>query len=79
MTAQPKTGDIVEVVFLDHCEGSDDGEPILFRVYGVVLIKAKSHYEIGSWVYDDMKRQGDRNETRYTIVRSAIRSIRTLT
>jgi hypothetical protein len=69
---KPKTGDIVECVFLDHVE--DGGEPICFIVWGRLHNVTREHYEIVSWSYaksgaDDLPS----NEKRWSIVRAAVK------
>ena len=73
-----KLGQIAEIRFLDHCEGSEDGEPMEFLVWGRVSAVSRKAYEVTSWGYADAKRQGDENETRFSIVRKAILSVRRL-
>ena len=73
-----KLGQIAEIRFLDHCEGSDDGEPMEFVVWGRVSAVKRTAYEVTCWGYADDKRQGDDNETRFSIVRKAILSTRRL-
>jgi len=74
-----KLGQIAEIRFLDHCEGSEDGDPIEFVVYGRVSHVSRLAYELTAWGYaDNEKRKGDDNETRFSIVRKAIVRIRLL-
>ena len=72
--ASPKVGDIVEVEFLDHVE--DGAEPISFKVWGMLVVKGKKHFEILSWAYSDQKEvENPDNEKRWTIVRSAVTKV----
>lgn len=73
-----KTGDIVECEFLDHVE--DGGEPYRFKVWGILAVKGRTHYEILSWAHaDPTATVYAHNEKRFTIVRSAVLNIHTLT
>jgi len=73
-----KTGDIVECEFLDHVE--DGGEPYRFKVWGILAVKGRTHYEILSWAHaDPTVTVQPWNEKRWTIVKSAIVGIHTLT
>jgi len=66
-----KTGDIVECEFLDHVE--DGGEPYRFKVWGVLAVKGRTHYEIISWAHaDPTVPVHPHNEKRWTIVKSAV-------
>ena len=72
-----RVGDVVEVEFLDHVE--DGGPPLCFRVYGRVAVVSRKHVEILAWAHADHdEAAGDPNEKRFTIVRSAIISLRKL-
>lgn len=68
-----RRGHIVAVDFSDHVEGGS--KPIRFVVYGRVACITRSAVVVDSWEYRDLKHPHDRNETRYTIVRSAIHKI----
>ena len=74
-----KLGQIAEIRFLDHCEGSEDGDPIEFVVFGRVSHVSRLAYELTAWGYaDNEKRKGDENETRFSIIRKAILSVQRL-
>lgn len=72
---EPKKGDLVIVVFTDHARGMG---AIEFRVAGWVVSKSRKSIEIASWDYiDDRKRSTeDSNLEWFSIVRSAIKSIK---
>ena len=71
-------GWIVHVCFDDHCE--DGEQPIRFDVWGRVAKVTRKYVVIVCWGYDDasMDLNDDSNIKRYTILRSAIVSIRKL-
>lgn len=78
--ATPKKGDIVHAVFWDHAQNSKDA--LQFEVMGRVFGITRKAYLIRTWGYvQDVDRASDSNETNedwFTIVKSAIDSIRVL-
>lgn len=75
------TGDIVQIVFYDHCENFHDA--MKFEVIGKVTAITKKAYQIHTWMYHDQiqraqDRNADDNENCFAIVKSAIESIRKL-
>lgn len=77
----PKIGDVVHVVFWDHAENF--GNALRFDAYGKITDKTNKAYVIHCWHYhDDLDRARDssphHNETNFSIVRSAIESIKVL-
>ena len=77
---RPVVGDLIQVGFWDHAEGSDD--VLRFEVIGRVYKITRRAYCVRSWGYiNDVDRAGDSNsdnETTYAIVKRAIDSIRIL-
>lgn len=71
----PVVGDLVVVVFLDHAE---DMGALEFRVSGWVRSIDKTSIEVSSWDYADGRKydNGDPNPKWFSIVRSAIKSIK---
>jgi len=77
-TPRIKTGDVVECVFLDHVE--DSTEPLEFALYGRLRKTCRGYVVISCWAYNDSQNHDDdENEKRFTIVKSAIISLRKLT
>jgi len=73
----PKVGDIVECLFLDHVE--DSTEPLSFAVYGILTALEDSHAVIASWYGQDAESQSeDDNQKYWCIVRSCIQRMRVL-
>lgn len=69
--ANPSVGQVVEVVFRDHCEGQR--ETIICRVWGVVIAKSRNTVAVRSWDGGD-----DENSTDYAIDRRTVDSLRIL-
>ncbi len=67
-----RSGDVVEVVFLDHAEGDNE---ILFVVYGRVKEKDRTKIVVDCWTYVDQDAERDENIHSYTILRSAIKEM----
>lgn len=78
MTNRPRLrrGQIVAVEFDDHCQGGAD--PIRFVVYGELAEVTRSHLKIDSWAYADRRAAHDPNESRFTLVRAAVRRVTVL-
>lgn len=72
-TNKPKPGEVVQVVFLDHCENHP--EPIEATVYGKVIASSLLSLTVGCW---ETSVEGMEN-TRYTLIRSCIKSMHVLT
>ena len=76
--AKPRVreGEIVQVVFWDHAEGSDD--VLRFEVFGRVVKVGKRHYTIDSWGYADgqaVDRESERDNLKtFNILKSAVDS-----
>lgn len=68
-------GDIAAITFWDHCQ---NGPATEFRVYGLVTGMTKEWIEVTAWGYADTALRHDENETRFSIVRSAITEQRRL-
>ncbi len=71
-----RRGQLVEVSFLDHCEGG--GAPLEFTVWGEVLSIDKVSLTIASWVYSDTKIHRDPKDPdikSFTILRSTVKSL----
>lgn len=64
---------IVAIEFSDHVQ--DGSKPIRFVVYGRVACVTRTAIVVDSWEYRDTKKPYDRNESRFTIVRSTIHKI----
>ena len=64
---------LVAVEFSDHVQ--DGSRPIRFVVYGRVAHVTSTALVVDSWEYKDTRTKHDRNEQRYTIVRSAIHQV----
>jgi len=78
---RPKVGDIVHVVFWDHCESFHDA--MQFEVFGKITGSTKKAWIIHCWQYHDqvqraLDNNAEKNENWYAIVKSAIDSIRIL-
>lgn len=74
-----KTGDIVEIHFLDHVQ---DGEDALeFKVYGEVAAITRTSIRVLAWAHADKSQRDVRepyNESSFVIVKRAILSVRKL-
>ena len=71
-----RRGQIVEVAFLDHCEGG--GKPVEFVVFGRLLSIDETSLTIAAWTYRSPRRKQharDANLTTFTILRSTIRTL----
>lgn len=69
-------GDVVKIEFRDHVHGGS--RPMSFVVYGRVGSISDSYVVVDCWHYKRRRRAGVysvENETRFTIVRSAITKI----
>lgn len=69
---------IVEIVFFDHAEGDESFE---FVAFGRVVWQTKKDLTIACWTYTDPSHKvklDDYNVHLYTIVKSAIKSVRQL-
>lgn len=78
---KPLVGDVVHIVFWDHCENFHDA--MKFDVYGKLTKITPKAYIIHTWVYNDpIQRATDSdpksNENSFAIVKMAIESIRVL-
>lgn len=67
----PKLNDIIQIKFLDHCEGGD-GAAMEFEVFGRVTAVSKKVLQVTSWGYVNPHIRDGANETRFDIVRLAI-------
>ena len=71
-----RRGQVVEVEFLDHCEGG--GVPIAFTVWGRLLTVDPVSITVAGWTYTDKAARqdpSDPNIKSWTILRSTIKSI----
>lgn len=68
-----RTGQIVAIEFSDHVEAGST--PLRFIVYGRLSSVTRRALVIDSWRYSDSQYRHDKNEVRFTIVRSAIHSV----
>jgi hypothetical protein len=69
-------GQIVEVRFLDHCEGG--GAPIDFTAFGRVLSIDKVSLTVAGWTYSDPRARQDPKDPNikcFTILRSTVKSL----
>lgn len=77
---KPAVGDLVQVIFWDHAQGSRDA--LKFEVIGRLFKITKKAYMIKCWGYDsEVDRaadSNDENEDWFAIVKSAAESIRVL-
>lgn len=78
---KPVIGNIVHIVFWDHCENFHDA--MKFEAYGKLTSITPQAYIIHTWVYNDsLQRASDNNskenENSFAIVKKAIESIRIL-
>jgi len=67
-----RKGDIAQITFLDHAEGSDHFE---FTTYGRVMSQTKQAIVICSWQYSDTKQPVDPHDANvivHTILKVAI-------
>jgi hypothetical protein len=73
-----KLGDIVSVIFLDHCRRPGGGEsgPIELEVLGYLIEIEKSYITVAPWIETSM--EVDENTEMYIIIRSAIKKVRRL-
>lgn len=73
--AKIKLGTLVEIRFLDHCQGGC--EPMEFRAVGWLKHETDRHYVIASWDYvTDVYIPSDDNVLTFNILKSTIRKIR---
>jgi hypothetical protein len=77
---KPKIGDMVRIVFIDHCSGSGYESGVLeFETFGRIAGITKTHYDICNWGYlPDSRAMADDNCEFVHIVRKAIISIKVL-
>jgi hypothetical protein len=61
---------IVAITFSDHVEGGSTA--FKFTVYGRLASVTRTTLAVDSWAYVNGKKKHDHNQTRFTIVRSAI-------
>jgi hypothetical protein len=75
-----KIGDVVRVVFLDHCSGSGYESGVLeFETFGRIAGITKTHFDICNWGYlPGSKTMADDNCEFTHIVKGAIISIKIL-
>ena len=74
-----RRGQVVEVEFLDHCEGG--GVPIAFTVWGRLLTVDPVSITVAGWTYADKtaaQSPTDPNIKCWTVLRSTIKTIRQL-
>jgi len=69
-----RRGHIIAVEFLDHVENGGNS-PMRFIVYGRLSSITRSSMTVDCWAYANRKTKRDQNVTRYTIMRSAIKSV----
>ena len=74
-------GDIVQIVFWDHCENWHDG--IQFEVYGKIKSITPQAYVIGTWLHHSAVERAadnsdDKNESHFAIVKAAVDIIQVL-
>lgn len=76
----PRPGDVVEIVFLDHAEhdATADNGDLEFTVYGRVVSADPRTITLETWCYSDPRTPFDTNVVRYTIIRGAIRKLTVL-
>lgn len=70
MKANPKIGQVVEVVFDDHSEG--DCVPT-FRVFGRVVAKDRKSIVVRTWEHETQ--EPNENDMTYTILRKVIKEL----
>lgn len=71
-----RRGQIVQVVFLDHCEGG--GVPLEFVVFGRLLSIDKTSLTVAGWTYANHKAKQDPTDPNikcWTILRSTVKSL----
>ncbi len=68
-----KRGQMLSIEFSDHVENGNHS--IRFVVYGRLVSITRSALSVDSWAYAGRKHKHDHNQTRFTIVRSAIHRI----
>lgn len=70
-------GDVVELIFLDHCTGSYPiSGPVAIKTIGQVVEIHKGHVTISHWLYpNDML---DHNAEVSIIIKSTIKKVRVL-
>ena len=78
---KPGIGDVVHIVFYDHCENFSDA--MKFDAYGKITDMTQVAYILHTWVYNDpiqraMDKNADENESSFAIVKKAVESIRVL-
>lgn len=72
-----KLGDLVHVVFLDHCHCSGgSAEPITCEVFGRIITKNKKFLTVASWLVHNEGQ--DANTESFAILTSAIVKARVL-
>jgi hypothetical protein len=80
MSHNAKIGDIVQVMFHDHCEveGAEDSALMEFAVYGVLSEKTRTHLTVTAWAHADNLTNRDVNTKSFTLVRKAVTNVRVL-
>lgn len=72
-----KPGQIVEMTFLDHCMHHDEHMgPMKIRTFGLLIKVTKQYYTLASWI--ETNGRIDSNTEMFTIVKSAVSSIKVL-
>lgn len=71
-----KLGQVVHLVFDDHCMGGKPGEPIVCEVFGRIVEKNEKYVTVASWL--EYGGKVDDNSETFTIVRSTIKKVRVL-
>lgn len=73
---EPRSGDIVEIDFLDHSESvpgvGASGAALEFKVVGRLVSNRKHTFVIETWCYQNRRTPRDCNVVRYVIVKGAI-------
>lgn len=75
---QAKLGEVLQVIFLDHCSrsGLNGKGPMLFEAVGRLVEKTEEYYTIAPWISPDLV--VDDNTETYVILRSTIKAERRL-
>ena len=79
VSKRPKIGDVVHIVFWDHCENFNDA--MQFEAYGKITAITPKAYVLHTWLYYDPLQRAkdsdpDKNENCFCIVKRAIDSIK---
>ena len=68
-----RVGNMVKIVFADHCEDGD--QPLICTVYGVLTVQTREYIIVSSWTVDSDEATERVNNKRWVIIKSCIKSL----